>query len=102
MRDGQGSNKANTKGVLPEGCVPEHVHETREEICYVCTDTGKLRLGNEMKIVSPRDAVRIPSRLLHHMTSSREVMLEYTCIHVAIYRPTRYRKCNKLNRRGNI
>ena len=69
--------------VLPGGWVPKHVHESREEICYVCKGVGKLHAGRETKTVSAGEAVRIPPGFWHSMANENEDILEYILVQAA-------------------
>lgn len=78
--------------VLPGGWVPGHLHESREEVSYVCKGSGKLHVEETSKVVSPGEAVRIPAGLRHSMRNENEDVLEYILVQVPFSGSNDYRK----------
>lgn len=63
--------------ILPGGCVPRHVHEIREELCYVCSGQGNLHLEGSDRVIRAGEAARIPPGAWHSMTNEGNAALEY-------------------------
>jgi len=63
--------------VLPGGSVPKHVHEAREELCYLSSGRGTLLLGDSEHVLEAGEAVRIPPGTPHSMLNKGDAVLEY-------------------------
>ncbi len=63
--------------ILPGGRVPDHRHESREEVGYLCKGVGNLRLGKTNKVVIAGEAFRIPAGMRHSMSNDGEEIVEY-------------------------
>jgi mannose-6-phosphate isomerase-like protein (cupin superfamily) len=63
--------------VLSGGSVPRHVHETREELCYVCSGQGKLSLDGSPRALRAGQAARVPAGSWHAMANDGNGALEY-------------------------
>ncbi len=63
--------------VLPGGSVPRHVHEAREELCYLCSGTGTLSLGDSKHVLHGGEAARISPGTPHSMVNRGDGVLEY-------------------------
>ncbi len=56
---------------LPPGCtVTRHHHEVIEEIYFVLSGFGRMRLNDEEREVGPGDAIFIPKRAHHELTNT--------------------------------
>ena len=63
--------------VLPGGSVPKHVHEAREELCYLCSGRGTLFLSDSEHVLQAGEAARIPPGTPHSMLNKGDAVLEY-------------------------
>lgn len=56
---------------LPPGStVPRHYHEVIEEIYFIVSGTGRMKLGDEERTVRAGDAIYIPRLTPHELTNS--------------------------------
>ena len=57
--------------MLPPGmAVQPHYHKTHEEIYYLITGSGRMRVADEWKEVSAGDAVYIPTNAVHSLQNT--------------------------------
>ena len=63
--------------VLPGGWVPQHLHTTREELCYVCRGQGTLHVAGSDRVIQAGEAARIPPGARHSVTNEGRALLEY-------------------------
>ena len=56
---------------LPEGrSVARHHHEVLEEIYFIVSGNGQMRVGNEERSVRAGDAIYIPKLMSHELTNT--------------------------------
>ncbi len=51
--------------LMPGRSTQEHYHPKAEEIYYILTGQGRMRLESEERLVGPGDAIAIPTGLRH-------------------------------------
>lgn len=56
-----------------------HYHPQSEEIYYILTGSGEMKIGNETQIVSPGDAISIPPGLVHQIRNIGQSPLRLLC-----------------------
>jgi mannose-6-phosphate isomerase-like protein (cupin superfamily) len=57
----------------------EHYHAKTEEIYYITTGTGRMRIGEETKEVGPGDAIAIPPGQKHKLWNTGRETLRLLC-----------------------
>ena len=63
----------------PGGSTTPHHHVETEEIYYVLSGQGSLRVGNETRQVGAGDAVAIPPGASHQITNTGTEVLKFLC-----------------------
>ncbi len=56
-----------------------HFHRRSEEIYYLLSGEGQMRLGDEVRAVGPGDAIAIPPGMVHQLTNSGAGVLKLLC-----------------------
>lgn len=56
-----------------------HYHPRTEEIYYILSGTGRMRLGDERHDVGPGDAIAIPPGMIHQIENTGSVELKFLC-----------------------
>ena len=56
-----------------------HYHPRTEEIYYILQGQGKIRLGDEGRLVGPGDAIAIPPGTPHQITNTGDTTLLFLC-----------------------
>ena len=56
-----------------------HYHPQTEEIYYILTGTGEMKIGDEVKKVGPGDAIAIPPGAIHQISNSGSEVLRLLC-----------------------
>lgn len=65
---------------LPPGAATTpHHHPVTEEIYYILSGTGRLRVGQEWRLVGPGDAIAIPPGQSHQICNPGDTMLVFLC-----------------------
>lgn len=65
---------------LPAGqSTTPHFHPKTEEIYYILTGQGEMRLGEELRVVGPGDAIAIPPGIEHQLTNTGSDLLKLLC-----------------------
>jgi mannose-6-phosphate isomerase-like protein (cupin superfamily) len=65
---------------LPAGASTTlHYHPRTEEIYYIVSGRGQMRIGAETAEVGPGDAVAIPPGLTHQITNTAQEPLVFLC-----------------------
>ena len=65
---------------LPPGkSTTPHHHPKTEEIYYILSGSGQMRIGNEEETVGPGDAIAIPPGLVHTITNTGSETLKFLC-----------------------
>ena len=65
---------------LPVGAsTTPHYHPLTEEIYYILTGEGRMRIGDEVSPVGPGDAIAIPPGIEHEITNTGNVTLVFIC-----------------------
>jgi mannose-6-phosphate isomerase-like protein (cupin superfamily) len=78
-------NSCIRKQSLAEARVPSggstapHYHPLTEEIYYILEGTGRMTIGEETRDVGPGDAIAIPSRAVHTITTTSSTPLKFLC-----------------------
>lgn len=65
--------------VAPGESTSAHYHPRTEEIYYILEGQGEMRLGNEVRLVGPGDAIAIPPGLVHQITNRGRETLKLLC-----------------------
>lgn len=63
----------------PGGSTTPHFHPQTEEIYYLLEGRGRMRIGDEVQIVGPGDAIAIPPGAEHQITNIGTVTLKFLC-----------------------
>lgn len=56
-----------------------HFHSKSEEIYYILSGEGSMRLGDEVRRVGPGDAIAIPPGAVHQLTNTGRDVLKLLC-----------------------
>ncbi len=65
---------------LPLGAsTTPHYHVHTEEIYYILSGTGRMRIGDETADVGPGDAIAIPPGAEHEITNTGDQTLVFLC-----------------------
>lgn len=56
-----------------------HYHPRTEEIYYILSGTGRMRMGDEHRDVGPGDAIAIPPGTIHQIENNGSVELKFLC-----------------------
>lgn len=65
--------------LAPGQSTTAHFHRKSEEIYYILTGEGRMRLGDEMRQVGPGDAIAIPPGMVHQLTNLGGDVLKLLC-----------------------
>lgn len=65
--------------VEPGRTTDAHFHPQTEEIYYVLTGVGRIRIGDESRDVKPGDAIAIPPGAVHQITNIGADTLVFLC-----------------------
>jgi mannose-6-phosphate isomerase-like protein (cupin superfamily) len=65
--------------VAPGQSTAAHFHRLTEEIYYVLSGTGRMRIDDEQCDVGPGDAIAIPPGRTHQITCTSSVALVFLC-----------------------
>jgi mannose-6-phosphate isomerase-like protein (cupin superfamily) len=63
----------------PGGQTAPHYHPQTEEIYYILEGTGRMTIGDESRDVGPGDAIAIPPRAVHTITTTSDEPLRFLC-----------------------
>jgi mannose-6-phosphate isomerase-like protein (cupin superfamily) len=63
----------------PGGSTQEHYHATSEEIYYILSGHGLMRVADEQREVGPLDAIALPPRVRHKLTNTGCTPLVFLC-----------------------
>lgn len=78
-------NSCITQQSLAEARVPPgasttpHYHPRTEEIYYILSGQGRIRIEGEVQDVGPGDAIAIPPGSIHTITNSGTEVLKFLC-----------------------
>ncbi len=73
-------NQTLAEARLPVGGgTAPHRHVRTEEIYYILSGEGEMRIGDETQAVSPGDAIAIPSGKVHEITNTGDEVLSFLC-----------------------
>jgi mannose-6-phosphate isomerase-like protein (cupin superfamily) len=61
------------------GSTIEHYHVQTEEIYYICSGQGKMRIGSETFEIKPGDAIAIPPGSNHKLWNTGSAVLALLC-----------------------
>lgn len=65
---------------LPPGVgTVAHYHRRTEEIYYILSGTGQMRLGDAWRSVGPGDAIAIPPGAVHEIVNQGTEQLKFLC-----------------------
>jgi len=56
-----------------------HYHPQTEEIYYILTGSGRMRIGDDVRDVGPGDAIAIPPGAVHQITNTGREVLKFLC-----------------------
>ena len=65
--------------LLPGAATTPHHHTRTEEIYYILSGTGRMRIGDECRDVGPGDAIAIPPGARHQITNTGDAVLKFLC-----------------------
>ncbi|HJT31791.1 MAG TPA: cupin domain-containing protein [Pirellulales bacterium] len=65
--------------LAPGQSTTAHYHPKSEEIYYILTGEGRMRLGDEVRQVGPGDAIAIPPGMVHQLTNTGREVLKLLC-----------------------
>jgi mannose-6-phosphate isomerase-like protein (cupin superfamily) len=74
----------NDAYVEPGETVPAHEHTDMEEVFYVLSGQGEMRVGSEVAPVGARDRVIVPPRTAHVLTNSGTARLRLVTFGVRV------------------
>ena len=64
----------------PGGATTPHYHPKTEEIYYILSGAGRMRIGDELRDVGPGDAIAIPPGQIHQIENTgRDTLLVLCC-----------------------
>ncbi|MBM4048547.1 MAG: cupin domain-containing protein, partial [Planctomycetes bacterium] len=73
-------NQSLAEATLPPGAATqEHYHPKTEEIYYILSGRGLMKLGDEHRPVGPLDAIAIPPGQPHQITNTGPEPLIFLC-----------------------
>jgi len=73
-------NQTLAEARLPSGrSTIAHLHRRTEEIYYILSGRGTMRVGDETRDVEPGDAVAIPPGAVHQITATSPEPLKFLC-----------------------
>jgi mannose-6-phosphate isomerase-like protein (cupin superfamily) len=61
------------------GQTAAHYHPQTEEIYYILSGEGRMRIGEELRDVGPGDAIAIPPAAIHQITNTGQNVLTFLC-----------------------
>lgn len=70
--------------ILPGGHVPDHTHESRDEVGYLCKGSGYLSFKKNRRVVSAGEAFHIPAGAQHSMSNEGEEVVEYLIVQTCV------------------
>jgi mannose-6-phosphate isomerase-like protein (cupin superfamily) len=70
------------------GSTTPHYHPLTEEIYYILTGEGRMRIGTETSQVGPGDAIAIPPGVEHEITNTGGETLVFLCCCAPAYEHT--------------
>ena len=65
--------------VAPGQTTTPHYHSRTEEIYYILSGEGSMRIGDEIRLVGPGDAIAIPPGMTHQITNNGGETLKFLC-----------------------
>jgi mannose-6-phosphate isomerase-like protein (cupin superfamily) len=65
--------------LAPDACTQEHYHPQTEEIYYITSGHGRLRIQDEVREVQPGDAIAIPPGQRHKIWNIGAEPLRFLC-----------------------
>jgi mannose-6-phosphate isomerase-like protein (cupin superfamily) len=65
--------------LLPGASTTPHHHVLTEEIYYILEGVALMQVGDELRQVSPGDAIAIPPGALHQITNTGRDVLKFLC-----------------------
>jgi mannose-6-phosphate isomerase-like protein (cupin superfamily) len=63
----------------PGGATTPHYHPQTEEIYYILSGAGRMRVGHETRDVGPGDAIAIPPGQIHQIENTGRDTLLFLC-----------------------
>jgi mannose-6-phosphate isomerase-like protein (cupin superfamily) len=73
-------NQSLAEATVPVGgATAAHYHPLAEEIYFIQTGTGRMRLGDEERDVGPGDTVLIPPGVEHKISNTGDGTLRFLC-----------------------
>jgi mannose-6-phosphate isomerase-like protein (cupin superfamily) len=65
--------------LAPGASTAAHYHPRTEEIYYILSGQGRMRIGDETSDVGPGDAIAIPPGAEHEITNTGQATLVFLC-----------------------
>ena len=73
-------NQSLAEATIAVGCATqEHYHPKSEEIYYILSGTGRMKLDGELRDVVPLDAIAIPPGARHKIWNTGDIPLVLLC-----------------------
>ncbi len=73
-------NQSLAEATIPVGtATKEHYHPKSEEIYYILSGTGRMKINDELREVGPLDAIAIPPGANHKLWNTGAVPLVLLC-----------------------
>lgn len=73
-------NQSLAEARLPAGAATTpHFHPRTEEIYYILSGSGQMRLGSQSRPVGPGDAIAIPPGAAHQIVNTGRDVLRFLC-----------------------
>ncbi len=65
--------------LAPGGSTTLHHHPRTEEIYFILTGAGRMRVGDDISDIAAGDAIAIPSGAPHQLTNTSDVSMRLLC-----------------------
>jgi len=66
--------------VLPgETCTPAHIHTACEEVIFILSGKGEIKIGNELFSMNRGDAIYLPTGVPHIMRNTGKEVMRMAC-----------------------
>lgn len=79
-------NQSLAEATLSPGAATQpHYHRVTEEVYYLLRGAGRIRVGNEVRVVAPGDGIAIPPGAPHQIKNTGEDDLVFLCCCVPAY-----------------
>jgi mannose-6-phosphate isomerase-like protein (cupin superfamily) len=62
-----------------ETCTPAHIHTACEEVIFILSGKGEIKIGNELFPMKPGDAIYLPTGVPHIMRNTGKEIMRMVC-----------------------